>query len=584
MASIINTIKNLDIYGGNYTFKYKGKEKYKTLTGGFISVASVLIIAFTTFVFTTNYFDTTKPEISTSTKILARFPKRDLYKQRYGIATGIYMLPSTVIPIANLSRYVTPLAYILEMNIQNVATGQLTFDAVEIIFFKACTEIEDKRLTSLFLESGSEEIQSFTKNYLVCPDIKNPEQFYVESNAYSPPYRIIQMMMYPCSLPDPTNCASVLELTNSNMNFAFLQTSFSPEKKENPLDYVPIVKDFRIAVSQQTRWDVTLKLTEIHDDNYDLSDTKKTFSFIEKDEEMMYGITRPGSPTHCTFEQMTAFICPAYSTLTIKSSGKLTRIVRTYPKLLGTLGEIGGTADIFVIVIGFLYAFYNSYFLQKFKEQRVLNHNVKELEKMYNEKDGENKEKIGQIAEKVVKEREDIIRLYGNQTGWEVLQGAFFQDFHKELFPIILLHSKRNKEIKMGRSYSRSQTQYKKTSVKTLKEAYVELLSFVPQNEVDRVIKEYFLKNVPEGLKNLAPVFAKEELSVDDFNLEDEIGKDKAVKKNQVGVMRNNAVGTSAKKDSWEIMGEEERKPVNRTAKKGGVGKTKVLLKKRNQN
>lgn len=558
MANLKKLVKQLDIYGQNYNFKYKGNEKYKTACGGVVSLFVILSVISTTVTFILNYLDTTKPDISSSTRIEERAPKRDLYSSNYGFALGVYVNPSDLIPIQNITKFVTPMIFVLEMNTNDVSSSKLTFDIVEMIQFKPCIQLEDKTLSDIFLKTTDEEINKFVNEYLVCPDIKRPKEFYVEAKPYSPPFRIIQLYMFPCSLVNQSECEPIERLINTNLNFGFIDTSFTPSNKKTPLKTVPNMKDFRISISQETRWEITLKGNEVFDDNYDLFDQKKSFEFIDRDEEMMYGINRVVPLTHCTIEQISTWMCPPYSTLTIKSSGKSLKIVRKYPKILGTLGEIGGTGEIFIIIFGVFYFFYNDYNMKRFVEKRILGQNYKDLQKVYdikNEKKEE--EEFEKISKEIVSEREDIIRLHGNSTALEVLQNIIFKSYHKDLLPILLLNIhklKLEKEKEEQNGFRRIQTQYKTKGINNLKLSYEKLMNHQPENELDKKIKEYFLENLPQTLAfEMVKVVNFDDINrnstnvlIPKNNMEERNGSKRSIKFNKV-------VGMNSNTDNWKF-------------------------------
>ena len=177
-------------------------------------------------------------------------------------------------------------------------------------------------------------------------------------------------------------------LSRIYLNFGFVQTSFVPSDKLQPLKRVPLLKDFRVDLTQEMRYEISLKGNEIYDDEKDFSDKKLAFTFIDNDDEKIYSTNRdytkiicdPGEPNTNDVE------CPPYKVISLRSSGKTLTIVRKYPKVLGTMGEIGGTAELIVIIIGFFYMFYNSYFQHLFKRKRVLNHDFEEYQKVYKTK------------------------------------------------------------------------------------------------------------------------------------------------------------------------------------------------------
>lgn len=501
-------LKKVDIFGQGFAFKYQGSLKYTTVLGGILSFLTLAVAVIISLTFVNIYRDTTKPNISSSTRIDKTPPKRNLYEAKFGFGVGLFVNPDSIKNVQEISRYLTPLGFVLEMNLEELGSSKVTFDSIEVIFFKACSDVEDKTLTNIFLEAEDEQVRQFIENFLLCPDIKKPLEYYVQSNAYSTPYRIIQFIMFPCSLPDPADCAPAQELSVSNMNFAFTQTSFTPSLQENPIQIVPTVKDFRIGVTQETRWEITLKATEIYDDFYDFYQMERSLYFIDKDEEMMYGILRPVAYTHCPLELITQFLCPPYSTLTIKSSGRTAKIVRKYKKALATLGEIGGASQSVFFGFGFFYILYNAYHMKQFKRKRVLNHDFDELKKIY-EKEGEEESKqLDEISNELMQDREDIIRLYTNQTSYEVLQNAIFKEFHRKLIPVVLLNYKRKakKAKTFGRAFRKMKTQYSSNSIYSLRIAYAKLVEYEPKNDLDKCIKDYFIKHLPDGLKTHAMV------------------------------------------------------------------------------
>lgn len=501
MGKIGKVFEPLDIYGQNYTFKHEKNEKYSTTLGGMLSIISIAIIALTTITFLSGYIDTSKPEISLSTKIEERPPKRDLYKLKFTFAVGMFLEPSDLIPVSEVEKYITPLGFVLELNTEEVANAQIKFNSVELIKFKPCTDLEDKTLSNLLINAEDPQIKAFAGKYLMCPEITKPEEFFVLSNPFSPPHRIIRMAMFPCTLENPSECADASTLTRVNLNFGFVQTSFVPSKKGDPLKQVPVVKDFRIGVTQETKWTITLMGNEIYDDDQDFYERRKTFSFFSTDEEMMYAINRPGAQTHCTMEQITNNECLPYTALTIKSSGKTGMIVRSYAKALGTLGEIGGTAQLIVVFFGFIYLFYNAYFMRAFKRKTVLSSDLDDYKMLFEARSVEDKEKLDEIADKIVSQREDIVNLYGNQTSWEVFQNAVMKDYHKTLIPVLMMNLQRKEKSVIHNKYDRQETRHDEKMVNRVQNAYRNLKHSKPKNEIQIALKKYFLKHIPESVK-----------------------------------------------------------------------------------
>ena len=538
---IRNLFKKIDIFGTNYQMKYKRMERFQTAIGGLVSILVIALIIFTTTIFFRNYIDTTKPDINMSTSIEARAPKRHLFDLVYPTGIGLYLSPDRMIPATQMQRFVTPMAFVYEMNTNNLgATGEVTFDAIEIIQFKPCVDVEDTTLTADFRNPLTDTLTQFTDLYLACMDVKKKEELFTISNAMAPPYRFVQTKIFPCMMPNPADCATPMELVRTHVNIASVQTSFQPSKKENPLERVPSLKDFTIGINQETINEINLKGNKIYDDEFDLAERKLRFEYIDHAEETVYTASRLIPKTHCTMAQIVDFTCLPYITLALRSSGKTVTIVRKYPKILETLGEIGGTGDLIVLFFGFLYAFWNSYSMQEFKKKRVLTTNYDAVKKVYEKAGKEETKRLEQLTNEIVHKRDDIVRLYNNISGLEVLQDVLFEDFHKTLLPLLILNIEKRKQeagpakrfshvsmsglsinsrVQPARGFQRAQTQYAKGGItkNTFYVAYQKLKDDQPQNDMRKVLNQFFMKNVPKEVKNFGMGIESNALQIQDL-------------------------------------------------------------------
>lgn len=129
---------------------------------------------------------------------------------------------------------------------------------------------------------------------------------------------------------------------------------------------------------------------------------------------------------------------------------------------------------------------------------------------MYKVETKEEAKDLDNLANEIVDKRDDIIRLYNNQTNWEVFQQVIFDDFHHILLPLVLLESEKKKKASnqlLGSknnisSFVRAPTQYKSNNKKSMEIAFRRLVESKPENEIKKALKEYFLDNLPNGVKN----------------------------------------------------------------------------------
>lgn len=591
--SPFNVLKKLDILGANYELKYKEHTRFQTRLGGVFTIIAAIAIGISTFAFLRNFFDTTKPNVSVSTKIDNIIPKRNLYDQVFPLGVGMFVNPSTIVQVKDFPKYITPLIFVFELNIEKVDSGIMTFDVVDMISMTACNTIEDKTLVRDFLEAKNEDTRKWISEFFLCADVKNGTNYYVIGNTLQPPYRIVQLGIYPCSLEDTTQCMPEAVLTWSNVGFGMVQNSFLPEDKENPLRRVPLTTDFRIGVEQQMRWDMTLKETQIIDDIYDFSEREVTHSFIDSDYESTYGIKRAIPATHCTMQEILGLTCAAYMTLTLSSSGKTVSIVRTYPKILGTMGEIGGTTEIIFFLVGILYCWYNEHYQHKLKRKRVLNHGFDEYKQVYGIEDKEEEKELDKLADEIVEKRDDIIRLYNNQTNWEVFQQVIFDDYHHVLLPLVLLETEKRKKAKkkLSRtssaitSFVRAPTQYQSNNKQKMEIAYQKLRKSTPENEIKKALKEYFIESLPDGVKIGGLGFGSMDIDDDKFSdfseeqVKDVSRKMSAFTENKIEI---GSLGDQGRKGSLNITKQKRAKfvPMNSRFKGTNAKMDKIAKKK----
>lgn len=524
----LSALKLFDMLGNNYSFKHKESTKFKTKLGGIFTIVAYLCITGTTYVFTQNYFDTSNPNMSVSTRIDNTIPKRNLYEKTFPIGVGIFGKNSTFVPSVDLPKYITPLIFVFELNYEKVESGVITFDAVDMIAFTSCNSVQDPTLVEDFLEGESEEVNELIRKQFLCPDIKNKTKYYVKGNILQAPFRIIQLGLYPCSLEDPNNCEPEAVISSSTIGFMMAETSFLPENKKSPLKKVPLTKKFQIGSEQEMRWEMSLKETQIIDDDGEFTERRMTHSFIDPDDEKIFGIKRALPATHCNMSLILSLTCPAYISLTIRSSGKTVSIVRVYPKILDLMGEVGGTSEIIFFIIGLFYYGYNWYFKKKLIRKSFLEYDCDEYKEFLGIGKGGRKE-WDELMNEVVKRRDEFFRLYWNQNSWEILQHVIFDDYHKVLFPLVLLETEKRKKTLEKKIPSKMKASFQFSGKQSIELAFQELKRSKPESEIKKSLKRYFMENLPSGIKDHADQPRRVSLENNLLN-RDEPGKKKGSK------------------------------------------------------
>jgi hypothetical protein len=261
------------------------------------------------------------------------------------------------------------------------------------------------------------------------------------------------------------------------------------------------------------KYEISIKETQILDDDREFEDQALNFRFIDSDDEKIYSIARNAAKLDCTPAEVASSTCPAYQVINLRSSGKTIKLIRTYPKYLEMMGEIGGTAELIIILATFAYMFYNVYWMNRLKKNIVLKYDMEEYKKMYMVENPKQEKELDKITEQIIEKRDDILRLYYNQTSWEVIQEALFKDYHTKLFPLVRLHMEKMEweeetsalggisepildQVAKNRLKKASTLNF--SSVDSLESAIDQLKNSKPANEVEKSIKTFFLENIPQ--------------------------------------------------------------------------------------
>ena len=109
----------------------------------------------------------------------------------------------------------------------------------------------------------------------------------------------------------------------------------------------------------EKEWDLNLDTFEVYDEKYDYLDEKLLIKYTElendnKDVRTRY-MTPPKDSKDLLCEKGKENQCKPYFSISLRSNGKLTTIIRVYPKLLETFGEFGGIMSLLLSVLGFAY-------------------------------------------------------------------------------------------------------------------------------------------------------------------------------------------------------------------------------------
>jgi len=133
-------IKKLDLFGISYNFQLDSQEKYKTFTGGVISVLFYLITIVLFVSFGSNMYNRRNPQVSFSSEI-TNYKKTQLSNKNFTLpfrvedAVGIQVTNSSIL-------YQEMLFYHREIQ-ENGEWGLVSFEDNQTLLYRKCSEMTD---------------------------------------------------------------------------------------------------------------------------------------------------------------------------------------------------------------------------------------------------------------------------------------------------------------------------------------------------------------------------------------------------------------------------------------------------------
>lgn len=268
------SIQSLDVLGHDWQLVSDQSRTYKTLSGAVLTLFLFIWTGFLAYTSAMRYFDTTSPHVNISTKIEEFFPKRHFYEEVYPLAISIYNGDNNHVLAEDVFKYVTPHLEASEIDMSDLENGVAGFDIPKFYTFKPCKDVVDKTLTNDFLVNNpNQQEKEFFEKYMICPDIDDPTELYALSNSVAPPYRKVDLKIYPCTLATTADCKQTLaEISDIKVKLATTSKNFIPENKLTDVIQTSITyDDIRINPSKETIKKAFMMGNELFNDDTELS-------------------------------------------------------------------------------------------------------------------------------------------------------------------------------------------------------------------------------------------------------------------------------------------------------------------------
>ena len=368
-------LKKLDVFGRKFKLNLQKKQpSYKTVIGGCSTVIGSIITLLTSASFIQKLLDYSSPVVSVNIIKQEKPPKLDLNKLDSG-QTFIVFDGTDWVDFNNSKKFLTMRSFMESSNITDNTNNQQVSNITKIETPR-CEEATQEATRRLY-NVGVEKTAT-TVNYravfgasAMCPDYK-PDVWWIQGSKYKSPFRRSLIKVYPCSLPDPSQCATPEMLMNSLLITVLLTTTATYSNKNKPLNpKVDSDVTFQFGIGTNMKVTYYLQKNTIWDTYLGSWGFEHKFTFVDVDRVTTTTGTRLTQALHCTEAQIDADLCEPYMILEYQSSGNEVQIKRYYNKFMGTVSEIGGFWDLIFIVLGFLSGLWNTWRYKKWLNNQI---------------------------------------------------------------------------------------------------------------------------------------------------------------------------------------------------------------------
>lgn len=370
--SFISKLKSFDIFGQDFSFNAtKSTSKYQTNCGASLTLVCILVTMAAFLNFTSEYLSTDNPRVTISSERKNKYPDVNLVENEFLPSLG-FVNVTRALPSTELDRFLTMVAVKIELKF-NSGEVQGTYTPISTQNFVDCQNSKNSEyIAELAKQSGS--YQMFKLGLINCPEDPTDTDFWsVRGVPNDLPFYYISYMVYPCSLPDPTQCATAEEVSKLEMTNSFASRFYKLSDKKNPVKLLFEYNRFTVALDP-SRIGVSrmhFANVKIMDEDIDFKNAGLNKEFFKIGNIYTYSKARPAS-IHCTKLQIMTGVCIPYVETRIMSGSNEETVLRVYPKLFSTISELGGFGDLIFIAVGMIYFWYNNYYFNKQEEGEIL--------------------------------------------------------------------------------------------------------------------------------------------------------------------------------------------------------------------
>lgn len=519
---IINFFRSFDYFGGSFQLNMKGSETTQTLLGFFFSLSFIILLGLTTFWYTSEFLDTSSPEIQTKDYTNSEYSSFVLNRDK--IYTYMFLTDGEhFITRAEVSKYIRLSARLEKSYLDENSQSTKHKSEFKELGVVPCTQTQwyKEKREELFREQDRGMIDSFG----LCVD-DSAQSLDIFGGIESDTYQFLSIIGKICNLA--TGCKTATEMKNAKVVLGFLEGTFASENKKTPFQTFKN-EQWRFKLRGGTRKQFVTEIDKVKA----FTDTGYFFDLIREDHGFSLGNSNLDSRVFYTGDDE-LLVADIYS------SNRHLEFTRGYTKALDLFSNIGGVVEIIFFVVGILYTSYNTFIMTKNmvrfgimkkgqeddaeenpkdaktgpvkkKDNYILDDHEYESVLKYklinwgvyktNNEIEKKRAKYYKDCEALLSHRMNIYNLIANLNELIIFKDIFFEDYHKKLAPYVAITQNVQKAEEAKHQENDSFVFGNKTKKMSIYEAIHNLKNNEPSNSIEKALNEYVLKGV-ENYRN----------------------------------------------------------------------------------
>jgi hypothetical protein len=349
--------KYLDFFSEGVNLNVGGHAVFRTVYGSLFTVVYLGIMIFIVVMNAGKYLDKTNPVAVGEVYTREAYPEINLRQNKLSPVLVAFSDETTWITADQLSKYFT------------VVTQKIIWDSVldsntnEVILEKKfetyptlpCSQIPEDERKKTFDYMGEDNYYYQTlSTYGLCSQI--PTSASIIGSSSDDHFSIFTFKVLPCSLS--SGCADASQMSTVNFQLLLPYSNLKVNNEGDPHDF-KVAGDEIYYVTPSLRQIYTAQMKELNVFDFE------GFFPSWRQQDTVYDIhskvltmTSRTSVTSCTSAQVAIEdnqACLPYFEFNVQSSGVVVNSKRTYISLFDTLGAIGGTNGVIIVILLMLY-------------------------------------------------------------------------------------------------------------------------------------------------------------------------------------------------------------------------------------